>query len=155
MSMALVHDKLYQTKNLANIDLDDYLKNLTDVLFISYGVNRNKIKLNINVEIIPLGVDTAIHCGLIINELVSNSLKHAFPGDQSGEIRISLRSAEENEFELVVSDNGTGLPKDMDFRNTETFGLQMVNLLVEGKLRGSVKLNHENGTEFQIRFKEI
>jgi two-component sensor histidine kinase len=100
-------------------------------------------------------VDTAIHCGLIINELVSNSLKHAFPGDQSGEIRISLRSAEENEFELVVTDNGTGLPKDMDFRNTETFGLQMVNLLVEGKLCGSLKLNHENGTEFQIRFKEI
>jgi PAS domain S-box-containing protein len=155
MSMALVHDKLYQTQNLGNINLQDYIKNLAEFLFTSYGINPTEIALFVDVENVSLGVDTVIICGLIINELVSNALKHAFTDGQSGEIKIALHSLGDHKFRLLVSDNGMGLPKNLDFKNTESFGLQMVNVLVEGRLRGEVELDRTNGTGFQIRFKEI
>ncbi|NOY58041.1 MAG: PAS domain-containing protein [Calditrichaeota bacterium] len=155
MSMALVHENLYQAENLTNINLYDYMKNLTRVLLQSYGVNSSKIKIEIDVEHIPIKIDTLILCGLIINELVSNSIKHAFPNKQKGVIKISLHSIADNEFKLIVSDNGVGFPKDIDFKNPDSFGLQLINLLVEGRLEGQIILKYDNGTEFQIKFKEI
>ncbi|MFQ5584356.1 MAG: sensor histidine kinase, partial [Calditrichia bacterium] len=155
MSIALAHEKLYQSNSLAHINLDEYINNLADTLFDSYGVIRGNISLIVDVENISLGIDTAILCGLILNELISNSLKHAFPNGQSGEIKILLHVLNGDEYQLIVSDNGIGIPEELDFRNTETFGLQMVNVLVEGKMRGSVELNISNGTEFHITFKEI
>ena len=153
ISMALVHKILYRSKNLAKIDFHDYISNLTRKLFQSYGVNTDKINLKINIGEISLSVDTSIRCGLIVNELVSNSLKYAFPEEKEGEVKIELHSINENEFELTVSDNGIGMPKKIDIQKTETLGLKMVDIFVEDMLRGKIKLNRAAGTEYRIRFK--
>jgi len=152
-SLSFVHEKLYQSKDLARIDLKDYIKDLVNSLFQSYGTNTGKIALGIDVENIPLGIDYAIPCGLIVNELVSNSLKHAFPKDRKGKIYISFHS-DDDKFTLIISDNGIGLPKDLDFRNTETLGLQLVCTLTD-QLEGSIKLNKDGGTEFKITFTKV
>jgi PAS domain S-box-containing protein len=154
-SMALIHDKLYQFKDLGKIDIAEYIRELATDLFHSYGVKPDGVKLKIDVHEVLLGVDTAIPCGLIINELVSNSLKHAFLDGREGTIRIELlRSVNENTFILIVSDNGVGFPKDLDFRNTETLGLQLVITLVE-QLKGTIELDRSRGTEFTITFAEV
>ncbi len=153
-SMAFIHEKLYQSKDLANIDFNGYIKSLADDLFRSYGVSIDKIALKMDIDSVSFGIDTAIPCGLIINELVSNSLKYAFPEDRKGEIKIALRRTDRNEVELVVSDDGVGIPEDLDFRNTESLGLQLVSGLAEDQLQGKIKLNRAKGTEFRIRFKE-
>jgi two-component sensor histidine kinase len=153
-SMALIHDKLYQFKDLGKIDIAHYIRELVTDLADSYGVKPDGIKLKINVHEVLMGVDTAIPCGLIINELVSNSLRHAFPNGKEGEIRIDLlRSINDNTFTLVISDNGSGFPKDLDFRNTETMGLQLVITLVK-QLNGTIELDSSGGTKFQIVFTE-
>jgi len=107
--------------------------------------------MSINVDNIFLEIDVAVPCGLIINELVSNSFKYAFPGDRKGEIKIDLYSDKNHEFTLSISDNGVGLPKNLDFQNTETLGLQLVSALTE-QLGGTVGLNGNGGTEFTITF---
>ena len=153
-AMALIHEKLYRSKDLANIDFNDYIKNLVNDLFISYKVSTGKITMKMNIEAVSFGIDTAIPCGLIVNELVSNSLKYAFPKGKDGEIKISLRTLEEGDIELIVSDNGVSIPKDLDFRNTESLGLRLITNLTEKQLQGKVELNRNKGTEFQIKFKE-
>ncbi|HIE26267.1 TPA: PAS domain S-box protein [Candidatus Poribacteria bacterium] len=150
-SMALIHEKLYQSENLANIDFTDYIEDLAHSLFHAYA-GRGKIALKIDVEDISLSIDSAIPCGLILNELVSNSLQHAFPGEQKGEIKIVLRSIE-NDIELIVSDNGIGMPDNLDFRNTESLGLQLATTLAENQLQGKIELDRTEGTEFRITFK--
>ncbi len=154
-SMSLVHEKLYQSRDLAKIDFKEYVEDMTSGLFQSYGVDAGNISLNIDVENIELAIDHAIPCGLIINELVTNSLKYAFPEGRKGEIKISLRSSGENVIELVVGDNGIGIPKDLDFRKTESLGLHLVTILAESQLHGEIKLDRSNGTEFQIKFRGI
>jgi PAS domain S-box-containing protein len=153
-SMALVHEELYQSKDLEKIDLAGYIRKLVTGLIHSYEVNPDDIKQKINVHNVLLCVNTAIPCGLIINELVSNSLKHAFPDGKEGEILIELRSDNDNKFTLIVSDNGVGFPKDLDFRNSETMGLQLVITLVK-QLKGTIKLDRSAGTTFKISFAEL
>jgi two-component sensor histidine kinase len=153
-SMALVHERLYQSKDLAKVDLAEYARSLANYLFRSYGVNSNIIELKINVDDVFLGIDTAVPCGLIINELVSNSLKHAFPDGREGEIRIELWSNHDSQFTLMVSDNGVGFPKDLDFRDTQSLGLQLVNTLVD-QLEGTIKLDRSGRTSFEITFTEL
>ncbi len=161
-SIASIHEKLYQFEELARIDFAEYIRNITDHLFRSYGVNSEAISLKINVVDGLLGIDTAIPCGLIINELVSNCLKHAFPEGRKGEICIDLSSdlpaapsdravQTGNKFTLIVSDNGVGLPKDFHFRNTRSLGLQLVNTLTD-QLRGTIELDGNRGTSFKITF---
>lgn len=154
-SMSLVHEKLYHSENLAEIDFNEYIRDLVISLFHSYGISSAEIALNIDIENISLEIETAIPLGLVINELVSNSLKHAFSGDQKGEIKIVLCKIFEKEFELTIADNGKGMPKDLDFRNTESLGLQLVTDLAELQLEGEISLIRTRGTEFRIRFKEI
>ncbi|NJD53443.1 MAG: PAS domain S-box protein [Candidatus Methanoperedens sp.] len=151
-SMSLVHEKLYQSKDLAKIDFNDYINDLAANLFQSYVVNSDKITLNIKIENIQLDIDSAIPCGLIINELVTNSLKYAFPGGKKGEVRIALRKMDEEMFELVIGDNGIGLPRDLDFRKTSSLGLHLVTILAENQLHGEINVNTDTGTEFQIKF---
>jgi len=152
-SMALVHERLYGSQDLARIDLAEYVRNLTSYLFRSYGVNTNAIELKISADDVFLDIDTAIPCGLIINELVSNCLKHAFPDGREGEIRIEFDSDGDNKFTLLASDNGVGFPKDLDFRDMESLGLQLVNMLVN-QLEGTIDLDTSGGTAFKIRFTE-
>jgi two-component sensor histidine kinase len=151
-SMALIHEKLYKSKDLAKVDFNDYLKDMINSMFMSYGLSSQKVALKTDVEDIAFGVDTAIPCGLIINELVSNSLKYAFPEDREGEIKVSLRRNDRAEVELTVSDNGVGMPEDVDFRKTDSLGLNLVNALV-GQLQGKIELHRAKGTEFIITFK--
>lgn len=153
ISMSLIHEKLYQSRDMAKIDFNEYIRDMVNGLFQSYGVNADRIRLDINVENVFLGVDSAIPCGLIINELVTNCLKYAFPDGRKGEIKIILRSTDENEIDLIISDNGVGLPEDLDFRKTDSWGLHLVTILAENQLQGHIHLNRSGGTEFQIVFK--
>ena len=152
-SMALIHEELYKSENLAKIDLDSYIRRLANSFFRAYETT-GKIALKIDVKDVSISITSAIHCGLIINELISNSLKYAFPGGREGEITITLRRIEDK-IELAVSDDGIGIPEDLDFRNTESLGLQLVTTLVENQLQGEIKLNRAEGTEFQIKFNEL
>lgn len=152
-SMALIHEKLYQSEDLTRIDFKDYIKDLVYKLFRSYEADPGKITLKANIKEVSLGIDVAIPCGLIINELVSNSLNHAFPQGREGKIKVALRSVNKDEIELKVSDNGVGLPEDFDFRQTKSLGLHLVTILAEDQLKGRIELNKAGGTEFKITFK--
>jgi two-component sensor histidine kinase len=162
-SMALLHQKLYQSKNVAGIDSSEYIKDLTRNLLFSYGVSDADIRLAVVAEGITLGMDTAVPCGLIINELVSNSLKHAFPADGAGEIRVELTRSERPAdadpqeerawYRLVVSDNGIGFPESLDFRKTDSLGLKIVCTLTD-QLSGRIVLERNGGSRFTILFQE-
>jgi two-component sensor histidine kinase len=149
-SIALFHEKLYQSKDLAHVDIAEYLKGLTNGLFTTYGVNPDDILLAIDTEDVPMGVDAAISCGLIVNELVSNALKHAFRDGRRGRVSVNLRR-EGNEALLTVRDSGVGFPSDIDFRDPTTLGLKLVCILTE-QLRGTIDLDVAEGTRFVIRF---
>ncbi len=151
-SMALIHENLYQSEDLTNVDFEKYIETLIHALVRSYRVSTDRITVTTKVENVFLGVDAAIHCGLIINELVSNSLKHAFPG-RKGEITVRLRPVD-GAVELTVSDNGVGIPEDIDFKNTESLGLRLVKILAEHQLDGKIRLDRSGGTAFHITFKE-
>ncbi|MBC8228587.1 PAS domain S-box protein [bacterium] len=148
-SMALVHERLYQSQNLAKVDFASYIKDLASRLFRSYETS-GRIALSMDVPDVFLSIDNAIPCGLILNELVSNSLKHAFPEGRDGEINITLRPYE-GKFELVVSDNGVGIPEDLDIKNTESLGFRLVTSLVS-QLDGEIELSRADGTEFRLTF---
>lgn len=150
-SMALVHEKLYQSKDLATVNFSGFVRSLTNNLFRTY-VNTDNITLNIDVEDVSLPINSAIPCGLIINELVSNSLKYAFVEGKKGEINISLRYlTDDKKIELVVGDNGISISEDLDYRNTESLGLQLVMTLVK-QLHAEIELDRTEGTEFRIKF---
>ncbi len=148
-SMALIHEKLYQCDDLANINLGDYIRSLTSYLLNSYGVASHMVKLTINVESAPLGLDRAIPCGLIINELVSNALKYAFPQGRKGEILVNLLHDADGKLILMVKDDGVGLPEDLDVTDTPSLGLQLVNTLVR-QLDGTIDIGRKGGTEFRM-----
>ncbi|MBM3703119.1 MAG: PAS domain S-box protein [Actinobacteria bacterium] len=150
-AMALIHEKLYQSENLAQIEFSEYLTSLRKEIIETYEVKTENIHIKINVDNVLLDIDTAIPCGLIINELVSNSLKHAFPDNRKGEIGVTLNFVDKD-FKLIVSDDGVGFPEDLDFTNTETLGLRIVNTLV-AQLDGDIQLDRSKGTSFEITFK--
>ena len=161
-SMSLIHEKLYQSKDLANIPFNGYVKSLVNSLFRSYGISSDTISLNLAVEDISLDLENAIPCGMIITELVSNSLKYAFPvcaeatagrpWERAGEIRVALRAVKDKELELTVADDGVGFPEALDFRNTDSLGLHLVKILAEDQLKGIIELDKTKGTEFRIRY---
>jgi two-component sensor histidine kinase/sensor domain CHASE-containing protein len=150
-SMALIHEQLYQSKNLSRIDFADYIRNLVANLFCAYEISANAVNFKIDVNQIFLDINAAIPCGLIVNELVANSLKYAFTVNKGGEISIHFSCAGDSDFTLIVSDDGIGFPKNLDFRNTETLGLQLVTALTE-QLEGEIELSSDRGTEFKITF---
>lgn len=152
-SMALIHEKLYQSENLARIDFSEYITSLVTGLAWSYRGGGGNVAVKTEVEDIAVGIDTAIPCGLIINELVSNALKHAFPDDKKGEILVRVCSVN-GTIELTVKDNGVGIP-DIDFRKTESLGLDLVTTLAEQQLGGEITLDRTEGTAFTITFKEV
>ena len=167
-SMALVHEKLYQSEDMVSVDFADYIKNLSNYLFQSYSLDNAKVSLKLDVEKVFLGMDTAVPLGIIINELVSNSLKHAFTREKEGEIYIELHRAgsenrrkktglsgtarnKEDKLTLIVRDNGRGFPEKLDFRNTTSLGLQLVTTLVD-QIEGDIELDSSRGTGFKISF---
>ncbi|MGB2957779.1 MAG: PAS domain S-box protein [Bacteroidota bacterium] len=148
-SMALIHEKLYQSASLARIDFGEYLRNLTRDLFRSYSAGGVSLKLQ--AEDISLDIDAAIPCGLMVNELVSNALKYAFAQTKGGELLITFSQVARDKFALSVTDNGVGLPSDLDVRNPRSLGLQLVNMLV-AQLRGTLDVVSDGGTTFMITF---
>jgi len=151
-SMAIIHEKLYQSKDLSQINFADYIESLVSNLFYSYNANNTKIKPVYEVEDLSLNIDTAVPCGLIISELVSNSLKYAFPTKKSGEILISLKFRD-NKYELIVSDNGVGMP-EFDVEKLDSLGLLLVFNLTE-QLEGDITIKRDHGTEFIITVEEM
>ena len=152
-SMSLVHEKLYQSKDLSRIDMKEYTKDLTTSLFRSYADSTAAIKLKTKIGDLLLTITTAIPYGLIINELISNALKHGFPDGRQGDITIAMHPVN-NKIKLVVSDTGVGFPEGIDFRNTTTLGMQLVTSLVE-QLEGTIELDRRDGSTFTICFEEL
>jgi PAS domain S-box-containing protein len=151
-SIALVHEKLYRSEELADIDFAQYIPDLTTHLFDSYNVSSQQIQLNIQVDDASLDIATAIPCGLIINELVSNALKYAFPDHRPGEIKVKFYQESDRQLTLIIRDNGIGLPTDFDSKKLNTLGLTLVQGLVK-QLRGTLEINCQQGTEFKITFR--
>ncbi len=151
-SMAMIHEKLYQSKNFSHIQFDDYIRRLINELFYSYATPED-IKPIIDVDNIELNIETSIPCGLIISELISNSLKYAFPNRDEGRIKISLKKYDDK-YRLIISDNGIGFPEELDYKNTNSLGLKLINSLVD-QIDGEICLNRKQGTEFIITFKEL
>jgi len=155
-AIALVHQSLYRSTDLASVDLREYILSLTNTVMSAYGSEAKRIDVKIDVEDVAMGLDTVIPCGMIINELLTNSLKSAFPEGREGEIGIGLhRTKDDAGYELLFRDNGVGLPADLDIFRTRTLGLQLVTSLVERQLNGEVQVKREGGTEFLIRFREV
>ncbi|MCK4761864.1 MAG: GAF domain-containing protein, partial [Candidatus Aminicenantes bacterium] len=152
-SMALIHETLYQSDELAEIDSELYINNLINHLRSVYGKDQKPVKITCNIDDITMNIDDAIPCGLIINELVTNALKYAFPGDPDGEITIRLRSGDNNAITLIVSDNGVGLPESLELSEVSTLGLHLVNILSR-QLEASVSIERDTGTRFIITFNE-
>jgi len=152
-AMALVHEKLYASNNLARIDLAGYVRSLSQELFQSYSIDSGKIDLIIEIDgVVFLDISKAIPCGLILNELISNALRNAFPGDGPGEIKITIHETENVEIEIVVRDNGLGLPDDVDIHQPRSVGLHLVNGLIKNQLDGQINVTRDAGTEFRIKF---
>ena len=152
ITMSLVYEQLYQSDYLAEVDMDGYLNNLISNVIQAFGGGRD-INYKVHSKNVLLDVETAMPCGLLVNELLTNSLKYAFPENLINEpiINVTLKN-QNNEIELTVSDNGIGLPKDFDWENTESLGLKLVNFWVKYQLAGSIDLNIEEGTKYIIRF---
>ena len=150
-SMALLHECLYQSENLSQVSLPDYIRELAAHLFHSYGVAPERIHLRTNLDRLALNLDAAVPCGLIVNELVSNSLKYAFPDGREGEIRIELRETRHGVTQLVVADNGVGLRSDLDWTTTKSLGLRLVRTLAQ-QLGAKIEVISQQGTEVQVTF---
>ena len=153
-AIAAVHEKLYQSDNLMRIDVNDYIQDLAEHLVYSYGQGTPGIELIINIQEITCGIDTAVPLGLIISELVSNSLKHGFSDRRAGSIAISLDYIDNDALELVVSDNGVGMPTDLEAVGSETLGLSLVKSLAD-QLHAEMRLDRAKGPRYTLRFKEV
>lgn len=150
-SMALVHEKLYQAKNLSKIEFSQYIKELSQQVSRSNEFKGARISVKVKADNIKLGIDTAIPCGLIINELLTNAFKYAFPINRTGKIYIQMKLVENKYYKLIISDNGLGLPEHIDVQHPSTFGLNLIYLLTQ-QLEGKVEAQREKGTRFIITF---
>jgi len=155
-SIALVQRELYKSNNLASINCKAIIQKIVNGLYMTYFHEMPGLNLQLNIENIILDFDRAILCGLILNELVSNSLKHAFPAtwEDKKMVSVKFRPRNNNHVELIVSDNGVGLPKGLDFRNTKSVGLNLVNML-DDQLNGKISLDRRRGTKFRISFEKF
>lgn len=154
MSMAMIHENLYQSDTLSGIKFADYIDRLVKDLFHTYNIDSERVKVNIDADEIILDIDTAIPCGLIVNELITNSLKHAFPDDTEGEISIRMQQSPEGYYNLSLKDNGIGLPEELNITDSTTLGLLLINSLIR-QLEGELEVKRNQGTIFLISFKKL
>lgn len=153
-SMALVHEQLYGSSDLGQLNFSQYLQALVDKLFESYNFSEQGIQVLIDAKPVYLNVETAHPCGLIVNELIANSLEHAFPDKRKGHIWLTMYQNQNSQINLTIKDDGVGFPAGLDFKNTESLGLQLVCTLIE-QLEGTIELDRTNGTCFKITFVEL
>jgi len=154
LTMSLVHQKLYQSRDLSLLDIREYIDDLAHLIIRSYGISPQRITLVSEIESIALLLDTAIPCGLLLNELLSNALEHAFPGDRDGEISVRLFRNDDELLELQVSDNGVGVPKDFDFGGQKTLGLRTIFSIAEHQMQGRVTFTGNPGVTCIIEFSD-
>ncbi|MBF0517579.1 MAG: response regulator [Nitrospirae bacterium] len=155
-AMAIVHERLHRTSDMTTINFKYYVKQVANEMMSSYLGVKRRITLKITGEDFILGIDTAVPCGLVINELLSNAIKHAFPNDDNGIIKIHFKSIRTDEYEVTVKDNGVGMPANAaPAASSDTLGLTLVHMLVETQLKGKVYYEVDGGTEFHFTFKEI
>ena len=152
-SIALIHEKLYRSSDLAKLDFGEYVRDLTNDLFRTYSVNQEAVVLNTDIDDVFLQIDTAIPCGLIINELISNAFKHAFPPGRQGQVDLSLTRSDDD-YLLTVRDNGVGMSGGFDWRKSKSFGLRLVMDLTK-QMDGTVDLDTSDGAKFSINFKDV
>ncbi len=152
-AISLVHQKLFQSNNLSMINLAEYISDLLNLLISSYSAAPEKIHVEKDLQAISVLLDTAVPCGLIINELISNSLKYAFPGNREGSIAVRLSSIEKEEIELIIEDNGIGF-KEQDIWKNSKLGLQLFKMIAEDQLMADISLNRSKGTSWKIIFKD-
>jgi len=148
-SIAFIHESLYESKDLSRIDFLDYVKRLTSNLFFVYKESLGNVKINVDIKDVLLDINQAVACGLIINELVTNSLKHAFPGSRSGKIDVKIGVDRKGKRTLIVRDTGIGFPESLDIHETETLGMQLITSLVS-QIDGTIELIGNKGTTFKI-----
>ncbi|KKK70949.1 hypothetical protein LCGC14_2918860, partial [marine sediment metagenome] len=152
-SMALVHDKLYQSDDITRIDVQDYVKSLAENVQLSYCDSDKEVKLNINVDEINLDIDNLVPCGLIINELLTNSFKHAFNEQENPEITVTMTKLDDGNISLSISDNGIGLPEGFDISNPTGLGHKLVKPLID-QIEGTMEVKAGKGAEFRFIFPE-
>ena len=150
-SMALIHELLYSSESLGEIDISDYVRRLVGELIASYELGSSRIQLRVDIKSVRLGVDRAIPCGLIVSELISNSLKYAFPDQRSGEIRVAMDERADHQLRLTVEDDGVGLPPEFSIDETRSLGLRIVRILTR-QLDGSLEIQARGGSSFQVVF---
>jgi PAS domain S-box-containing protein len=150
-AMSAVHETLHGSETLSEIDLKRYLSKITTSVYQTYATDHRKVKLKSNVENSPISLNQAYPLGLVINELIANSLKYAFPENKTGEITVELKKLD-RELELIIMDDGVGVPDSLDWKNSNTLGLKLVRTLVENQLDGSIDMESNNGTKFTIKF---
>ena len=153
-TMALIHEQLYKSKDLATVDFTNYVRNLVNNLYYSYDNTNGKIEIAIDADSLLLNLETAIPCGLLINELITNSFKYAFPESRSGTIAIQINCDRHENINLIVRDDGIGIPENLDWQNTSSLGLRLVNILAE-QLEANIALDRHNGTSFHLVFREL
>ncbi len=154
-AMAIVHERLYRTSDMTTINFKYYVKQVANEMMASYLGDHRHISLKISGEDFIMGIDTAVPCGLVINELLSNAIKHAFIDEEGGVIKINFKSIRPGEYEVTVKDNGIGMKEDIDLGASNTLGLTLVHMLVETQLKGKFYYEVDAGTEFHFTFKEI
>lgn len=151
--MAIIHENLYLSSDISHINFKDYIENLVSDTLYTFGVEISSININLNIEEFELNMETAIPLGLIINELLTNSIKFAYPENNKGTINIKIKRKNDI-IKLIISDNGIGLPEEIDFTKTHTLGLKLVKYLVR-QIDGKIELDRDHGTKFTITFKEL
>jgi two-component sensor histidine kinase len=150
-AIATIHDLLYKSDSLARVDMAKHIQSLARDLYSLYGVEPEKVTVNVRIDGVQLEIEQAIPCTLIVNELLSNAFKYAFPQGAKGEIQIVLERANEKFYCMSVKDNGVGLPPQMDFRNTSSLGMQLINIFVD-QLQGSITSVAGKGTNLEVKF---
>jgi PAS domain S-box-containing protein len=153
-SMALIHEKLYRSMTLDTINFGEYLDDLVQNLFESYNLEENRVTFDLDIEPVLLNIETAHPCGLIVNELLSNTLKHAFPEGRQGNVKIIMHQQDDDQIMVKVADNGIGFPENLDFRQVDSLGMELVCTLTE-QLEGEITLLRDHGTTFELRFSEL
>jgi PAS domain S-box-containing protein len=156
-AIALIHEKLYQSRNYADVPFAEYIRGLANDVFQATGVSQATVSLTLAVDDVAISVDKAIPCGLILNELITNALKHAFPNGRAGTIRVELTKVENRRLRLCVTDDGIGLPNEFDMREAKSLGLRLVRTLagqLEGTLTVGENAGETGGTRFELIFPE-
>ena len=151
-AMALVHQKLYQSKDLSSINISEYIESLIEHLHQSYSQSADRIKIDLDIEDVSFTLETAIPCGLILNEVITNALKYAFPDNKEGIISVKLVSEKDDMARITIKDNGIGMEPDIDTREPKTLGLQLIQTITEYQLQGEMSYRINNGTEWTLEF---